>query len=390
MQALRPRHAGARRKVLRHRHQQVSALEYAPTTAANGKMKIDIHTHILPEKWPDLRERYGYGGWIRLDHHKPCCAKMMMDNHFFREIESNCWDAETRLKECGQVHVDVQVLSTVPVMFGYWAKPEHTDDLSKLLNDHIAGIVREYPRRFIGLGTVPMQSPRRAVVELERCMRELGMAGVQIGTNINERNLDDDLFLPFFEAAEDLGAAIFVHPWDMMGKDRTKNYWLPWLVSMPAETCLAMCSIMMGGILDRFPKLRFAFAHGGGSFPGTLGRIDHGFHVRPDLCQTRTQTPPSAYLNKIYVDSLYHDPRALQYALEILGPERIALGSDYPFPLGELRPGEIVERLNLTADVRERLYSGTALEWLDLRREKFETTSSLAHSNSLRQTPELK
>ena len=154
-------------------------------------MKIDIHTHILPKTWPDLHDRYGYGGWIRLDHHKPCCAKMMMDERFFREIESNCWDPGVRMSECDEHGVDIQVLSTVPVMFGYWARPEHAHDLSKLLNDHIAGICHKFPRRFVGLGTVPLQDTDRSVEELERCMRDLGLAGIEIGTHVNGRGLDD-------------------------------------------------------------------------------------------------------------------------------------------------------------------------------------------------------
>ena len=152
--------------------------------------KVDIHTHIIPEHLPDFEKKYGYGGFIRLEHHKPCCARMMMDNKFFREIQDNCWDPQTRIEECDQHHVDVQVLSTIPVMFNYWAKPEHTLDLSKFLNDHIASIVNTYPDRFIGLGTIPMQSPKLAIKELERCVNDIGLAGVQIGTHINDWNLD--------------------------------------------------------------------------------------------------------------------------------------------------------------------------------------------------------
>ena len=247
-------------------------------------MKIDIHTHILPEDWPNLKEKYGYGGWIQLDHHKQGCAKMIKDGHFFREIESNCWDPEVRISECSNYNVNVQILSTVPIMFSYWAKENDALDLSKLLNDHIASIVNEYPKKFGGLGTVPLQNSDLSVSELERCVNTLGLFGVQIGSNVNGMNLNDEKLFPFFEAASELGASIFIHPWEMMGSEEIKQYWLPWLVGMPAETSRAICSLIFGGVFEKLPNLKIAFAHGGGSFPATIGRIQHGYNVRPDLC----------------------------------------------------------------------------------------------------------
>lgn len=328
-------------------------------------MKIDLHTHILPRHWPDLKERYGYGGFIRMEHVDACSARMMQDDRFFRLVDHNLWDPKVRIEEMDRMGVDVQVLSTVPVMFSYWARPEHALDLAKRLNDHIAEIVAQYPTRFVGLCTLPMQEPELAARELERCMKYRYFAGAQIGTHVNEHNLDVERFYPVYERAEALQAALFVHPWDILAPERMERHWLPWLVGMPAETALAMASVTMGGIVEKFPRLKLGFAHGGGAFAPTLGRIDHGFHARPDLCQTRTHTPPSKLVSRLYVDSLVHDPTMLRLLIQCFGKERVALGSDYPFPLGELEAGTLIEQMKMTLEEREWLLYRSALAFLN-------------------------
>jgi aminocarboxymuconate-semialdehyde decarboxylase len=352
-------------------------------------MKIDLHTHILPERWPDLAERYGYPGFIHLDHHKPCRARMMMGETFFREIEDNCWSPARRIEDCDGADVDVQVLSTVPVMFSYWARPEHTLDLSKILNDHVAGVCRAHPERFIGLGTLPMQAPDLAIKELERCVLPpekggLGLPGVEIGTHIDANahlardkvwNLNEPALFEIFAAAEQLGAAVFVHPWDMMGKNEMPDYWLPWLVGMPAETSRAICSMIFGGVFERLPKLRVCFAHGGGSFPFTVGRIEHGFNCRPDLVAVDNKVNPRDYLAKpdgtparFWVDSLVHDAEALRFLIRLFSDQRICLGSDYPFPLGEAEPGKLIESMDdLGPEARAGLLVESAADFLDRR-----------------------
>jgi aminocarboxymuconate-semialdehyde decarboxylase len=350
-------------------------------------MKIDLHTHILPHNWPDLDAKYGYGGFVRLDHYQPCCARMMIGDRVFREIIDNVWDPKRRIEECDREKISMQVLSTVPVMFSYWAKPADALDLSRRLNDHIAKVVRDHPTRFAGLATIPLQDPDLAARELERCVRELGLRGAQIGTHVDANpysgridtiNLDNASLQPVWSAAEQLGAAIFVHPWDMFGKERMPSYWLPWLVGMPAETSLAICSMIFGGVFDRFPKLRVAFAHGGGAFPFTIGRIERAFHVRPDLVATENKTNPRKYLAqsdgrggvapaRFYVDSLVHDADALRLLLKLFGAQRVALGSDYPFPLGEAHPGKLIESMKeLSSKEKTQVLAGTAREFLGM------------------------
>ena len=291
---------------------------------------------------------------------------MMKGDTVFREVENNCFDPAERIKEMDDTNVSVQVLSTIPVLFNYWAKAKDGLETSRFFNDHIAETVAKTPKRFMGIGTVPLQDIDLSIQEMERCYRELNMPGLEIGSNINGINLSDQQFFPFYAAAEKLGCALFVHPWEMMGEQQMQKYWLPWLVGMPAETSRAICSMIFGGVFEKFPKLRVAFAHGGGSFPITIGRIEHGFNVRPDLVAVDNTIDPRDYIGKFWIDSLVHDEKAMNYIIDVMGENNICLGSDYPFPLGEHHPGKLIEEMNFDAGLKEKLLFMNAVNWLDL------------------------
>lgn len=325
---------------------------------------VDIHTHILPKNIPSFAKQFGYGGFIKLDHNCKGCARMLKDDVFFREVQENCWDPEVRLNESKQFGVDIQVLSTVPVMFSYWAKSEDALVVSKFLNDHLAEIVERYPKKFEGLGTLPMQDPDLAILELQRC-KKIGLKGVQIGSHVNEWNLDAPELFPIFQECERLNMAVFIHPWDMMGANTMSKYWLPWLVGMPAESSRAICSMIFGGVFERLPLLRVAVAHGGGSFTSTIGRIEHGFNVRPDLCAIDNQFSPSSYLGKFWIDSLVHDQNMLNHIVNMVGDDKVLMGSDYPFPLGELTPGELIKSMDWSSNKKEKVLGSNALNWLN-------------------------
>lgn len=319
----------------------------------------------MPHNIPHWSKKFGYGEFIHLEFSN-CKACMIKGDKMFRQVEDNCFKPEDRLKDMEKTGVEKQVLSTIPVLFNYWAKPKDGLETSRFLNDHIATTVSKNSKHFIGLGTVPMQDVALAIKEMNRCINELNLQGVEIGSNINGKNLSDKEFYPFFEAATQLNCSLFIHPWEMMGQPQMDKYWLPWLVGMPAETSRAICSLIFSGIFETFPSLKFAFAHGGGSFPSTIGRIEHGFNVRPDLCATDNPINPRHYLKKFWVDSLVHDPQMLQFLLEVMGEDYICMGSDYPFPLGEHHPGKLIEEMKFNKETTEKLMFKNAMRWLNL------------------------
>jgi aminocarboxymuconate-semialdehyde decarboxylase len=333
-------------------------------------LKIDMHTHIMPRHMPDFAKKFGYGDFIMMEHGNEGEANMMQGSRFFRKVQRNVWDAEVRIPEYAQFNTQVQVVCTIPVLFSYWAKPKDGAEVARFLNDDLAESIAPYPKNYIGLGTLPMQDTDLAIRELERC-KELGFPGIQIGSNINDRNLSEPEFYPVFQACEELGMAVFVHPWNMMGMEHMRKYWLPWLVGMPAETSRAICSMVFAGIFEELPKLRVCFAHAGGSFIPTIGRIEHGFNCRPDLVAIDNERNPREYLGKFWVDCITHDAAALQFILDSLGSEKVCLGSDYPFPLGDLEIGKFIEEMDLPQHDVENIFCNSSLAWLGLEREKF-------------------
>ena len=328
-------------------------------------LKIDMHAHILPEDWPDLNGTAGASG-IPVLERRDGRHLIMRNGKFFREIWPNSWDLERRIDEYAQHDVQVQVVSTVPVMFSYEQPVKAALELTRYLNDHVAEAQAAHPRHIIGLGSIPMQDAEAAIGELRRLKEDLGLPGVQIGSNVNQHNLNEPEFFPVFEAAQDLGVSILVHPWDMMGKELMPKYWLPWLVGMPAELSRAICSLIFGGVMERLPRLRWCFAHGGGAFPYTIGRIEHGWRMRPDLVAVDNEVNPRDYLGRFWVDSVTHDDRALSYLLDVVGDDRVMLGTDYPFPLGEQEPGRAIRCLDLPEGTERRLFHGNCLDWLGL------------------------
>lgn len=321
--------------------------------------RIDCHAHILPRDWPALHERYGDPRWPRLEHADSCSARIMIGDSVFREVTDQLYAVERRLADMDATGVDRQVLSTVPVMFSYWAEPERTRELSRYLNEHLATVAREHPDRFDVLGTVPLNDPDIAVAELERCIGEWGMVGVEIGTNIAGVDLDDPRFFPFFERAAELGAIVFVHPWQVVAGTRLQQYYFLYTVAMPSETAFAVGALLFGGVVERLPRLRLLFAHGGGSVPLIIGRMERGWEVW-EPAREHLAERPSKSLRRCWFDSVTWDEASLELLVRRVGAERVVLGSDYPFLMGEERPGEMLSGAALTPDERAAILGGNA------------------------------
>jgi aminocarboxymuconate-semialdehyde decarboxylase len=329
------------------------------TEAAPGAW-VDCHTHTLPRRWPDLAERYGDDRWPVRRTIDDCSADVLVSGKHFRTVPHTCWDAVARVEQMDAAGIGKQWLSTTPLMFNYWAPPAQSAEMARHVNDGIADMVRDAPGRFVGLATLPMGDADLAIAELERAVGELGLRGVEIGTNIGGRELDDPGLLPVFTAIDELGVPVFVHPWDVRGADRLLSYNAMYTVGMPTETTYAALALLLGGVLDAAPGLRLMLAHGAGALAWLLPRLDRGWATWPDR-RGRTGEPPSSIARRrLWADSLIGDETNLRLVAHRLGWDRIVLGSDYPFPFGEERAGEWLRGSSLDTETRVAILSANA------------------------------
>lgn len=338
-----------------------------PTSATGvaGEGAIDIHAHFFPPNAPDFAARFG-GDWPWLRRDGPEHGMMMVGQREFRPVLAPLWDRDRRLQQMDRDGVAEQVICATPVMFAYDRPPAQALEVARVYNDAALAMCEGAGGRLHALAQVPLQDIDAACREVSRAMRS-GHRGVQIGNHVGERDLDDEGLVRFLAHCADEGAAVLVHPWDMIGGERTRRWMMAWTVSMPAETQLSIVAMILGGAFDRLPReLRICFAHGGGSFAFLLGRLENAWHRR-DIARGVSRHPPSHYLDRFSVDSAVFDPRALRLLIEVMGEERVILGTDHPFPLGEATMGALIRDLpGLTDSGRRRLLRGNARRFLGL------------------------
>jgi aminocarboxymuconate-semialdehyde decarboxylase len=320
-------------------------------------VRVDVHTHIIPERWEDWAARYGGGNWPRLEHRENCRATIFTGAQFFRDIDDRSWNPARRIEDMERLGIDVQALSPPPVMFCYWADAKANQAFARMQNAGVAEIAAKHPRRFVGMATVPLQDPALAVAELRYARERLGLGAVEIGTHPG-RDFDDPALFEFFAACAELDVAVFVHPASPhIGLDRMRKYYFPLIVGNPLETALAISTLIFGGVLERLPRLRIAFAHGGGAFPFTLARLNHGWKVRPEG-PAAIPREPREYARRIWVDSLTLGAANLRFIVEELGMDRVVIGSDYPFDMGADDPVGAVESAGLAPQARAAILDG--------------------------------
>ena len=302
---------------------------------------VDIHSHFFPESWPDLAERFGTPDWPWLKHLDSSHGMVMVGDKEFRPITSLCWDPATRIADLDRQGVDVQLICATPVLFAYQRPAEHATACAEIFNDAALELCARGQGRFRALCQVPLQDTDAACAELTRAM-SAGHVGVQIGNHVGDRELDDEGIITFLQHCAAEGAPVLVHPWDMMARERMSKHMMSWTVGMPAETQLSIVTMILGGVFDRVAaSLKICFAHGGGSFAFLLGRLENAWRRR-DIVRGKSTQPPSAYLDRFFVDSAVFDARALRLLVDVMGEDRVMLGSDYPFPLGEEEIGSLI------------------------------------------------
>jgi aminocarboxymuconate-semialdehyde decarboxylase len=329
---------------------------------------IDVHTHYVPNGWPDLG-----AGTPAPRFETESEIMIMIGDREFRRVAADCWDAEVRLADMDADGVSTQVVSPTPVFFSYAHDVAQASKIAHILNDLALEICAPAPERLLPMCQVPLQDPDAACAELERCLAA-GHVGVEIGNHVGDDDLDHEGVVTFLQHAASLGAPVFVHPWDMPSSPRLDRWMAQWLVGMPSETHLSILAMILGGVFDRVdPSLRICFAHGGGSFAFWLGRFSNAWRRRNDVIGT-SEAHPERYLGRFYVDSVVFDACALRLLVDTIGPDRVVVGSDYPYPLGERPAGSVVRTAEfLDETTRTRLLSGNAAEFLGLTTPAFGT-----------------
>lgn len=326
---------------------------------------VDIHTHIVPLDFPPYAGSGRDVPWPSMADAPTCGHRnVMVSGRVYRTVTGQCWDVGQRLADMDRLNIERQVLSPMPELLSYWLSAEDGQAICRFLNETLAAMVAAAPARFEGLAAVPLQDVDLAIRELEHAVRELGLAGVELGSNINGKPIGHADFAPFFDAAARLGAAVFVHPLRPVGMDRLVGpAMLEQVVAFPGEIGLAAASVITSGTMHRLGNLRIAFSHGGGSMQIVVARLQHAWSGSAPL-QKAIPLAPLEAARRMFYDDLFYDNGAIRRLIDVVGEDQVVAGSDYPFTIADQDPAGRVESLDLAPAVRDKVMRENALRWL--------------------------
>jgi aminocarboxymuconate-semialdehyde decarboxylase len=327
-------------------------------------MNIDLHSHFFPvdalnspgkfqDKAPKIQLENGRltvtsGGGIR------------------GNLAEGAYDGGARVKALDEMHIDLQALSPSPILLFYWEEPAPAAYFSRLQNEAIQRVVQQHPDRFVGFGSVPLQSVPEAI-SIAHDAKNIGLKGLEIGTSVGARPLDDVAFEPFYDAVQALDLLLFVHPVeDGLDMEDPLTGMLGNVVHFPFRTTLMIERMILKGLFEKYQNLRLCLSHGGGLVAFNISRFDHAYKLRPAFRKNISQ-PPSTYLKKLYFDSIVHSVAALEYLTRVVGADRVVIGTDYPMAMGDFEPISKVTQLNLSDQERSQVFGGNARRALNLQ-----------------------
>jgi len=326
---------------------------------------IDIHTHIVPANFPAYAGRGRDVPWPAMAEAHACHRHVMISGKLYRTVSDGSWSVPRRIEAMGAMRVARQALSPMPELLSYWLPLEDSKVMVRYLNEQIAAMIALAPQRFVGLGAVPLQDLDSAILELDFVMKKLNFSGVEIASHVNGVSIGDPRFEPFFDAAERIGAAIFVHALRPAGQERIVGAFIEQAVCFPGDIALAAASMITGGIAARHPKLRIAFSHGGGALSILLPRLVQAWKLFPKAKESLAESP-AVYARRFYYDALVFDPMATRFVIDSFGSSQVCIGSDYPFTMGDDDPVATLEKAGLDAAVVEAIQSTNARRFLGL------------------------
>jgi aminocarboxymuconate-semialdehyde decarboxylase len=337
-------------------------------TGAQGQARaaVDVHAHYFPERFIQAINTEGGPPGVSFDLSKPDAPIFVIGGGRI-PIDTTYWDLAARIKRMDAQGVTLHALSlTTP--FVYWAPPERGAALARIVNDSMVEAHRAYPTRFVGCATLPLQAPELAVKELDRLAGSPAIRGAYMPTSFAGKELSDRSLDPIYAKCESMNLPILLHPDQAaaaMGAGRLQTFYLANMLGNPFDTAICAANLVFGGVLDRFPRLTFVLPHAGGAVPYLAGRLQHGQRVRPETKGVAAQ-PFMDYLRRFYYDTITHDVRLLRFLVDLVGVDRVLLGSDYCFDMGYERPREIIDALKLRPADRDSLYGGNAARLMRL------------------------